>query len=68
MAGISDLEEVFLLDTGLTTEQLTEIYRMVADRRCSRMREIDLYGNDHSAVSQDLRDRARLNQSVEIIL
>ena len=50
-----------------TTEQLTGIYRMVADRRCSRLRRIDLYGNDHSSVSQDIQDRARLNESTEMI-
>ena len=52
--------------TELTTEQLTGIYRMVADRRCSRLRKINLSGNDLSSVSQDIQDRARLNESVQI--
>ena len=66
VAVISGLEEVYLTETELTTEQLTGIYRMVADRRCSRLRKINLYGNDHSSVSQDIQDRAGLNESVYI--
>ena len=62
VAGISGLEEVDLAWTKLTTEQLTGIYRMVADRRCSRLRKIDLFGNHCSSVSRDIQDRARLNQ------
>ena len=50
-----------------TTEQLTGIYRMVADRRCPRLREINLGGNNRSSsISQDLQDRAGLNESVFI--
>ena len=66
VAGISGLEEVNLAGTKLTTEQLTGIYRMVADRRCSRLRKINLHGNDF--ISHDLWDRARLNESVQINL
>ena len=66
VAGISGLEVVYLEETELTTEQLTGIYRMVADRRCSRLRKINLSGNDLSSVSQDIQDRARLNESVQI--
>jgi uncharacterized protein YjbI with pentapeptide repeats len=65
---VSGLEEVELVETDLTTEQLTGIYTMVADRRCSRLREINLSGIDLSSVSQELRDRAELNQSVKIFL
>ena len=63
---IYGLELVHLLGTQLTTEQLTGIYRMVADRRCPRMIEIDLGENDLSSVPQDLQDNAKLNQSVII--
>ena len=55
-------------DTEMTEEQLTEIYRMVADRRCSRLREIRLVENDIDSISQDLRERAKFNQSVQIII
>lgn len=68
VAGISGLEVVNLMGTSLTREQLTGIYMMVADRRCSRLRRIKLGGNnDRSSVSQDLWERAQLNQSVRII-
>ena len=71
VAGISGLEEVDLSGTDLTTEQLTGIYRMVADRRCSSLRKIYLWGNRElyksSVTLQDLSYRAKLNQSVEII-
>ena len=64
MVGISGLELVWL--SKLTREQLTEIFRMVADRRCPRMRWISLYDNDIQTVPEDLRDRAKLNYSVQI--
>ena len=67
VAGISGLEEVKLRFTRLTAEQITEIYRMVADRRCPRLNWINLGGNDLSSVPQDLRDNAKLNHSVFII-
>ena len=66
VAGISGLEEVNLAGTKLTSEQLTGIYRMVADRRCPRLRKIKLGRNDLSSVSQDIQDSARLNGSVQI--
>ena len=69
-AGISGLEEVNLWFTRLTTEQLTGIYRMVADRECSRLREIKIGSNNRDRldreISQELRDRAKLNQSSKI--
>ena len=67
VAGISGLEEVNLAGTKLTSEQLTGIYRMVADRRCSSLKKIYLYNNNYSSVSQDIQDRARLNESTEMI-
>ena len=68
VAGISGLEVVNLMGTNLSREQLTGIYMMVADRRCSRLRRIKLGGNnDRSYISQDLWERAQLNQSVRII-
>ena len=67
VAGISGLEEVKLRFTRLTTDQITEIYRMVADRRCPRLREISLRGNDLRCFSQDLWYRARLNKAVQMI-
>ena len=66
VAGVSGLETVELIFNDLTTEQLSGIYRMVADRGCSRMRKIVLIGNDLSSISPDLRGRAKLNQSVYI--
>ena len=67
VAGISGLEEVELYDTKLTKEQITGIYRMVADRKCSRLKKIKIV-SDISArdISQEVRDRAKLNQSVLI--
>ena len=67
VAVISGLEQAGLSRTNLTSQQLTEIYRMVAERRSSRLRWIDLRGNNPSDVSQDLRARAKLNQSLLIL-
>ena len=67
VGGISGLEVVILWETDLTTEQLMGIYRMMAGRRCSRLRKISLVRNDLSSVSQELCDREKLNQSVRII-
>ena len=66
VAGISGLEEVNLSSNQLTTEQLTGIYEMVADRRCPRMREISLWGNDLDSISNDLRYEADLNHLVTL--
>ena len=65
-AGISGLEAVLLNVTQLTGEQLSGIYRMVADRRCSRLREIKISRYHPSSISQDIQDRAKLNESVKI--
>ena len=68
LGGISSLEEVDLTRTNLTREQLTGIYGMVAERKCSRLRKIDVKWNDNlCCISADLRARANLNQSVEIV-
>ena len=66
VAGISGLEDLDLRRTRLTTEQLTGIFRMVAERKCSRLREIKLGVNDLSSIPPNLRDRAKINQSVVI--
>ena len=67
VSGISGLEEVCLTFTDLTTQQLLEIFMMVAERRCGRVRKINLLGNFAIYdVSEDLIDSAKLNQSVEI--
>ena len=66
VGAINGMKWVNLFSTGLTTQQLSEIYRMVADRRCSRMREINLSFNDITDISQDLRERAKQNQSVRM--
>jgi len=66
VAGISGLEYATLCGTRLTTEQLSGIYRMVADRRCSRLREIKISRYHPSSISQDIQDRAKLNESVKI--
>ena len=45
---------------------LTEIYRMLTENTCLRLREIELSGNDLSDVSDDLIiGSAELNQSVQ---
>ena len=67
VTGISGLEGANLSQTSLTTEQLTGIYRMVAERKCSRLRWINLGGNDISSISTDIRETAKLNESVNII-
>ena len=68
VAGISGLEVVNLMGTDLTIDQLTGIYRMIADRKSSRLRMIKLGGNKgRGSICQDLLDRAQLNQSVRII-
>ena len=51
VAVISGLEQAGLSRTNLTSQQLTEIYSMVAERRFSRLREIDLRGNNPSDLS-----------------
>ena len=51
---ISGLECVYLDKTRLTTQQLTKIYRMVADRRCPQWRWINLKGHDLSSIPQVL--------------
>ena len=68
VAGISQVEEVNLAGTLLTSEELTGIYRMVADRRCSRLRKMILNRpqSDVISISQEIRSKARLNQSVYI--
>ena len=53
--------------TRLTTEQLTGIYRVEVEKKCSRLREIHVLGN-WRLISAELRDRDGLNQSVETVL
>merc|ERR1711879_351246 len=68
VAGISGLEKVDLTFTKLTTNQLKGIYRMVAERDCSRLRKINIsWNNNIRNISRKLLDRAKLNQSVEIV-
>ena len=67
VGGISGLETADLSHSRLTTEQLTGIYRMVADRKCSRLRKINIEMNGLSSISSYLRERAKLNESVKII-
>ena len=67
VAGVSGLVEVDLSGTNLTTEQLTGIYRMVAERKSSRLRLISINGNNLSSISRDLREGVKLNQSVKLI-
>ena len=65
VGGISGLERVELKHTKLNIQQKTGIFRMVADRRCSRLRKIVLGRYiDLRHVSRDLCDRAKLNKSV----
>ena len=68
VAGISGLEEVKISWYRLNQEQLTGIYKMVADRRCSKLRQIYLLGYDHTSIPLDLRIRADQNQSVKILI
>lgn len=64
---MSGLEDVYFLNTNLTTVQLTEIYTLLADRKPQWLRKIKLSFNDDRSVPSDLLDRAELYQSVEII-
>ena len=66
VGGISGLERVCLYDTWLTVEHVTGIYRMIADRKCSRLRQINLGGNNRISISPELRDAAKLNEPVKI--
>ena len=59
---ISGLEEAGLVETCLTTNQLTGIFSLVAERKCPRMRRILLSGND-SLIPKELYDQAMMCQS-----
>ena len=64
--AISRLESVRLHWADLTTDQLTNIYRMVAERRVGRLKVLGVFWNDHSGVTQSLRVQAELNKNVRI--
>ena len=66
VAAVSRLESVRLYNCFLATDQLTAIYRMVAERRSGRLEELDCNGNDLSEVSLSLRNQAKLNEDVRI--
>ena len=61
-SAISGLEEAGLVETCLTTNQLTGIFSLVAERKCPRMRRILLSGN-HSLIPKELYDQAMMCQS-----
>ena len=67
LPAIKVLESVELYGAYLTTEQLTGIYEMVAERRTGNLKEITIHdGNDHSVVPESIRRRAELNKGVQI--
>ena len=66
VAAVSRLESVRLYNCFLGADQLTAVYRMVAESRSGRLKEIDCNGNNLSEVSQSLRSRAKLNEDVRI--
>ena len=66
--ALARLEMVDLYSTNLTTVQLTEIYRLVAERRSRTLRVMDIRHNNISSVPASLRSKARENQGVEILL
>ena len=65
---LADIDlSVELYGAYLTTEQLTGIYEMVAERRTGNLKEITIHdGNDHSVVPESIRRRAELNKGVQI--
>ena len=52
------------LTTELTTEQVTALYQMVAERRSGSLRELGIGRND---VPPSLIERAKLNKSVSLL-
>lgn len=66
LKALSRLVKVDLLNTKLTTAQLTGIYTMIAENKCEKLKCIFLGRNDHSSVPQSICNQARLNLSVII--
>ena len=66
VTAISKLESVTLRGLSLGTDQLTSLYRMVAEKRSGRLKKLGLSFNDQSSVPQSLIDQAKLNKNVLI--
>ena len=67
VGAVSRLEVVTLWSSCLTADQLTEIYRLVAERRSPTLRKIFLRGNDIDSVPSDIREEAMKNLDTKII-
>ena len=64
--AISKLKRVGFFLVKLSTAQLHGIFSLVAEKRCDRLKYIDLRGIELSGVSPSLRQQAKMNQDVEI--
>ena len=66
VAATQRLESVDFIQSRLTTEQLTALYEMVAERMSGSLKEIIIIAIDLSMVPSSLIQRAKLNKSVSI--
>ena len=64
--AISRLEEVNLTNTSLSEDHVRAIFNMVAEGRAGKLRRIVLGDMDHDDLSEDLRERAEMNEEVEL--
>ena len=64
--AVARLERVDLSDTDLTTDQLTGIFRLLADRMSIKLKWISIRGNNRiNEVTDRLRKKAVKNHMVE---
>ena len=66
VAATQRLERVDYWYSDLTTEQVTALYQMVAERRSGSLKALVIGDNDTSAVPLSLIERAKLNKYVLI--
>ena len=64
--SVCRLVELDLSKTSLTGKQLREIFCLVAERKCPRMKRIFLGNIELEEISKSLRHRAARNENVEL--
>ena len=64
--AISRLEEFNFIDNNLSEEQVTAIFNMVAERRTGKLKKINIGEIGFDEISEDLRERAEMNEEVEL--
>ena len=68
VTAVSTLKAVGLKFADLTADQVSALYRMVAEKRAGRLKLLGLVMNNHSGVSQSLYRQAKLNTDVRMII